>query len=510
MSLNASHDRRPFRGLIARGLHRALGLLGCCLIAACAARTAAPPAPATPLPDLTAADQLADEGCYRCLGEAFAIAERLADSTRMFRTALLLAMREKELGLEATPWLDRARALATPDTRVYLDIVSSLPWTSVAGAPDFEPPARPSQATVDAWTALLKEPGRTSPLERYMRLALSCRRPGDAPDASVIVDRPLLQYRLGACTSAERGLLDTVLTQSPRFAEAGFLIARYESLDRSAVAPQISRALPLLLMAHETLPESPLITVTLANTWRARSEYARALALYDEALARRPTQRDALLGRAMTLTYLGRAPEAIAAATTMIELGTWYMGDAYYWRAWNLYNTGPLDAAAADVVEAKRFQNGYALLTLSGMIAYDQTRPADARGDFETAYRQNRGNCPAIWYLGVLDIDARLWGPARDRFIIATMCYRDAATAAEEEAAQLSADLSPEARTQQTEDYARRIADARRQEARSALNVALLSTQLGDRARATEFARVAVEHPFTRERAQAVLDAPDR
>jgi tetratricopeptide (TPR) repeat protein len=172
---------------------------------------------------------------------------------------------------------------------------------------------------------------------------------------------------------------------------------------------RISRALPLLTDAHAAIPNSPVITVTLANVWRARNEFARALTLYDEALMVRPTQRDALLGRAMTLTYLGRTDGAIATATKMIELGTWYLGDAYYWRAWNLYQRGQLDAAADDVVNAKQLQRSGALLTLSGMIAYDQTRRIDARRDFDAAKAMNPGtNCPAMWYLGLINLDERL------------------------------------------------------------------------------------------------------
>ena len=77
--------------------------------------------------------------------------------------------------------------------------------------------------------------------------------------------------------------------------------------------------LPLLTAAHEAIPESPAITVTLARVWAGRNEYLRAMALYAEALTLRPAQRDALLGRATMLTYLGRAGEAIEAATRLID-----------------------------------------------------------------------------------------------------------------------------------------------------------------------------------------------
>jgi tetratricopeptide (TPR) repeat protein len=423
----------------------------------------------------------------------------------VFETALLLALREKELGLDAVPWIDRARALATPDTATYIDMVTSIAWTTVANAPDFEPPARPEPGVAQQWLDFLNRPGATSTLDRYVWLALTCGGRGGPPvPDSFVADRPILQYRLGLCGFAQRAQLDTVFAASPRFAETGFYLARYEMANTGFARAQITRALPLLLDAHAALPASPIITVTLGRVWAARNEFARALTLYDEAIAIRPAQRDALLGRATMLTYLGQPEEAIAAATQLIELGTWYLGDAYYWRAWNLYNTGRLQPAAEDVASARKFQNGGELLTLSGMIAYDQKRPVDARRDFERARALNSVNCPATWYLGVINVDERRLNPAREMFATASTCYRAALDGIAMEV--LAPDLSPQARQQQEQDRARRIADNERQEARSALNVALLSMQAGDPHSAERYARIALGHDFTRERAQGVID----
>src|SRR6266581_242118 len=55
--------------------------------------------------------------------------------------------------------------------------------------------------------------------------------------------------------------------------------------------------------------------------------------------------RDALLGRVVTLSHLSRHDDAIAAATRIIELGSWFTGEAYYWRAWNEYHLVRVDEA---------------------------------------------------------------------------------------------------------------------------------------------------------------------
>lgn len=471
------------------------------------ATAARPSRSATVLPPPSLfADDLVDEGCYVCLQEAFRFYEFTGSIDKQFSTALLLAMREKELGLGATSWIDRARQLSTPDNALYIDIVSAQPWTTVATASDFDVP-RARLETVLEWLAFLTRPGSGAVLDRYLRLALVCSRPGTAgAPEDVAAETPLLQYRFGLCGPAQGQQLDSVFAASPRFVEAGFFLARYEMVNGTA-QQRITRALPLLTDAHTAIPESPVITVTLASVWRVRNEFARALALFDEALAIRPTQPDALLGRTMTLTYLGRGDAAIETATQMIELGTWYLGDAYYWRAWNLYQRGQLDAAAADVGSAKEFQGSGDLLTLSGMVAYDQQRRADARRDFDAARAMNpMTNCPALWYLGLIDLDERMMPRARDQFATASGCYASAAANAREEMSNLAPDLSPEALEQQRRELERRVADNLRQEARAALNASLLSQQMGDGESAEKYARVAVGHELTRERAQAVLD----
>jgi hypothetical protein len=161
--------------------------------AACAAR---PPqavvVPVPPRPDINAADRLVDEGCYACLQEAFRIYEAAADSAKQFSTALLLAMREKELGLDAAPWVDRARLWATPESTTYLDIVSAIPWTAVAVAADFDVP-RPPVERVEEWQAFLARPGSNTVLDAYLRLALTCSRPGGVASSTMTG---------GACSTA--------------------------------------------------------------------------------------------------------------------------------------------------------------------------------------------------------------------------------------------------------------------------------------------------------------------
>lgn len=245
--------------------------------------------------------------------------------------------------------------------------------------------------------------------------------------------------------------------------------------------------------------------MTLAGAYRARGELQRALALYGEALSLRPTQRDALLGRTIVLTRLGRADDAIASATRMLDLGTWYLGDAHYWRAFNEYQRGTLDAAARDLAEARSYVETSDVLILSGMVAFDQGRKRDARGDFELVRSVNPSSCVAAWNLGHLDLGDQELEKAAQMFMAAGGCYRAAADAASCALAEIPADLSREARHRQTFDYQARIAEGVRREAQAALYAAEAWLRAGQRARATDAAQVAVHHSETKERANALL-----
>ena len=458
-----------------------------------------PPAPAV---DLNLAFRLVDEGCYRCLLDAFALYEQAHHRDGMFETAVLLSLREKELGLPAMSWIERARQLATPYEATLVDMASSVSWIAFGSAPDYEPSVKPPTDSRAKWLDALRTPAPLERLHRYLELALECQNTSSRPPEGFTPDSPLLLYRIGICGPTQRPQLDSAFAASARFVETGFFLARFETVNSRASAATVSRALPLLLAAHEAIPESPTIAIALAATWSGRKELAKSLALYDEVLLRMPHQRDALLGRATVLTYLEQPQEAIDTATQLIALGTWYLGDAYYWRAWNRYATGQLAAAAEDVIEGKKYQRGSDLLTLSGMIAYDQQRRQEARADLNEALRGNNVNCPAHWYRGLIEVDERRWEPGMNAFALATSCYTTAVMAIQGEVD--DPDRSADALEQQQRDRARRLANGERQVARSALNAALLAMQVRDTKTAIAFAQIATKHELTRERAEDV------
>ena len=98
-------------------------------LSACAnKRPVAPVAPAAP-PSTRDIETLIEQGCFRCLERALALADERAVPRLAFEAAALLVLRATELGMPADTSLARARALATedPERAQYLEMVEAVP-----------------------------------------------------------------------------------------------------------------------------------------------------------------------------------------------------------------------------------------------------------------------------------------------------------------------------------------------------------------------------------------------
>jgi tetratricopeptide (TPR) repeat protein len=484
------------------------------------------PAPVLQPLDISAADALVKAGCYRCLTEAYTLYERARTFApphpeargRAFSTALLVALREKELDLDATPWLERARSIALPDEGTYLDVVAGLPWAG-GSVPDFEPRKRVSPSALDDWR-LTMPLRRHVELDHYVLLTLECvlgtRASITEALRTIDTSQPLLQFRAGLCRPDQRPKLESLVAADPRFVEAWYYIGRYEmssgvnAAGNAASRRWLTSAVRPLTLAHDGIPEAPTLTTVLASLMRARSDLRRALSLYDDALARRATHADALLGRTVALSYLKRYDEGIAAAGRIITLGRGHVASGYYYRAWNHYQRQELDAAAADAAVAKRMRAPEEVLVLSGLVAYDQQRFLDARRDFTQAIADNPRRCTARWYLGILDLDDQSWAPALATFGQAAECYLAATEALRREMALLPDDLPEDVRSAQMASLGDDIVVNNRQAGRSFFNAAQAALRLNDTAAALRHAKMASTYDEMRERAEAIITKLER
>jgi tetratricopeptide (TPR) repeat protein len=502
-----------------------------CLGLHCAPRSASS---SSQLADLTRADALVREGCYRCLQDAAGTYARVMDRSARgaaaralrgaFDVSLLLAMREKEIGLDADASLARARALlprlARPGTPAYDELAIRLDAAAavMGDLSGLDAEQRQERAADSRWHDLaaptvqrlqhaFEESRRTDLIAGYVALALDCEQGASrrsiepawmlAPDASP----PLLQYRVALCSQDRPTLLTRLREDDPRWAEAFFFEGKYEMGSPSRSAEPV-RAAALLASAREAFPTSIAVHVLLARALEMEGEYAAALASFNHILTLKPMHVDAGLGRVRNLSYLGRAAEAIAAATALIERRRWHVGDAYYWRAWNQYQAHRLEPAWSDVQEAMRLVANTSVYSLAGSIAYAMRDLETAVMQFDTAFRMDPTNCIAASSAGLAQLDMGAWPAASDRFSKATTCYALVASNVRAELVTLEgAPLEPALKARRLAGALKRFESADELGAQSALNAAQSYVRAGDSASALTYVERAERHPATRQKA---------
>ena len=423
-----------------------LALAGCAKQAPAAG---ANPAPTPAVSQARAIDTLIERGCYQCLQQAYDVAVAAADRARTFETALLLAARAKELGLPFAPWLDRARDSMPPgpDWTDYLAIVQALRVDPLADDRDVilldSLKNRASPQTVAGWRTDLAA-GTGSPLLRtYLELSLICQYV--VQDRNVTIaeavqrfhDVPLIEYRAGACGPAQAPHLGSVREAVPEFADTDFALGRY-AMDIPQ-QPDQDEALRRFTAARAAFPDSPAILASLGALRRDREEWTEALEAYDATLALVPTHRDALLGRLVTLSHLSRHEDAVAGASHILDLGSWFTGEAYYWRAWNEYHLARIDEARADTDKAKGLMHNASVLVLSGMIEWHEHRLDESEAELQDALTLDAGQCEAAFLLGAVRAERRQWTSGAAAFELAQRCYDLSVTLRRETIARITA-----------------------------------------------------------------------
>ncbi len=220
---------------------------------------------------------------------------------------------------------------------------------------------------------------------------------------------------------SDRELLEQVLTLEPRFHESHFFLGK-----AALKAGNLYGGEAHLAKAHGHFPDSLPIVTELAETVFQMGEIERSLEYYDKALALAPTDRDALLGKAICLSFLSRHNDAMLVLHGMIELGQWYLGEAYYWLAWNEHELGHMETAVGYVEQAKKYiPMDTEARTLSGVIAFEQERLEDAVHELERAkkYDTYKSNCEAPFHLGMIYSRRQEWESSGTNFERAGLCH---------------------------------------------------------------------------------------
>ena len=134
-------------------------------------------------------------------------------------------------------------------------------------------------------------------------------------------------------------------------------------------------------------------------------------------MAAAPGYRDAILGKAISLSYLGRYREAIDVLNKNVELGFYLLGESHYWLAWNYHELKDDDAAQANIEQSKpRLPTNSEVYGLAGTIAHDKGESDRAEEEFIEALKYNASNTEALFGLGRIFGEKQRWPESAESF----------------------------------------------------------------------------------------------
>jgi tetratricopeptide (TPR) repeat protein len=403
--------------------------------------------------ELLSADAAVLAGCYDCLLRAQDAYDRLAASKyvkrdsvalRRFETALLIALRQKELALDGSAAFERARSLgaqlpASIGAARMLAMADAVVPDAVGRVVGVQRANAAYVQRIAAEIAWLDSSSIRGVVKQYLALALDCsydarvlapnRQPGASARRPVLQpgSPPVIVYRTGICMSADTNMLAAVLAQLPRFPEAayyaGSALAFFADLDGG------ERAGALLRQAYDRFPRSR--SVTFMSGWLAMEigDCETALRMYDETVAIDPGHEVALLQGTICLSRSHRDSQVLSRATRLLALRGALTQPAYYWRALSRYRLEDTTGARTDIDAAKALDRDANALTLAGIIENDQGELTLAEQDLRAARALPRGdqNCTAAWTLGLVLAKTARHAETADDFETAASCYDVAA-----------------------------------------------------------------------------------
>jgi len=467
-----------------------MGLFAMLVLVGCASTPVRP----ADVPRLADADAHVLNGCYTCLLDArdayaalAATRARPAVVMRLFETELLLGLREAEFAVSPVEAFRRAEALlpdlpAGADGAFLLELARAIP-PDRQGTPrvNVRQASRERQefaastlgtvfTRLDASTAALAFRNYLSASVACLAQAVGIRTTGPAPTIPADVP-PLVRYRLATCPNTRTEPLEQVAVDVPAFAEAAFFRARIPA--PSMTVARVAEQRLALAAAGDLFPASPSVLYGVGAFHQTLGDCRMAVDRYDALLAIEPDHEDGALQRVVCLGYLARHEDAIAASTRLIDERFDNMGEAYYWRAWNHHKREQLTLARADIDRAMSLHIDSRVLSLSGIIKYEQREFDGAARDLLGAINMDSAQCIARWYLGLVAFEREDWPGTGNQFEASAGCYRVSADRSEQDLATMrDADLDPAFKASQMAGFDAVIAEDRSQEQASYLNAA--------------------------------------
>lgn len=505
------------------------------------ARTAAPvlqPAPPPPPPDrrdqLFLADEMFRRGCFDCLKDAFdgyealqgdpLVGTRARDAA--IRTALILALRENELGLVHTGYIERARRLMGPVDTASPELPGLVEMAEViANGPAGFTRAASTDAQIagmltisrsqEQWASLLRNLMPQDLAASYLWLTLAC-----GPNSSRLPDHekrdellrtqaviPLFAFKLAtSCGLVSATGLESMLAIEPRFGEINYYLGLLALGGQTGRPPDLDAADRWFRAAYEWRQDWPTMTLAIANVAMSAEDFPRASDFYDRTLTLAVDDPDALVGRIRALTYANRHQDALAAADRLIHTGR-NPGEAHYWRAMNYVRLKD-DVQAWDAIEeAAKTLSNFDVPKLAGIIAINRKDYPTARRRFEMALTRFRNDCETSYYLQAVLAEQRDWDATARVASDAGACFEREEGVIEEELATVRASqMSAERRARLVARREAQLVSNARMRATAWFNAAAANFNMARNDEARRFAEKVADDAFYGDRARTLLE----
>jgi len=475
---------------------------------------------------MAAATELVHAGCLDCLIEALhqyqalrrVPAVAVEATAGAARTAALVAIRERELGLEDSGALGQARLLAasSPELSASLSLLFEVGDTLAGRGAGSQVTndaqilaAGPAFRNRTAWTESLRVRAEENELTAYLWVAFNCTYNSPTNEVAETLDNvlpswrdtALIRFRIATCTAPRNPALKELLDGNSRFLE----ITYYMGL-QAVIQGDLDEADAQFERAYSWRPRWARVANTLGTVFMTAEDFERAAGSYDRALEVVPDYAEALLGKVRALTFAGRYRDALTATDALLALEHWYIGDARYWRAMNEVQLAQNDAAWDDVELAARLITNAEVPKLAGIIAVRRQQLPVARAKFEEALQRDGSDCEVPFYLGTVLVEQREWARSADTFITAAGCFDRSQGAIEMQIERIRASAAPEERrARQIARREQQLAAQARMRATSWFNTAAASFNLARYMEAKQYATRVIDDPQFGDRARDLL-----
>jgi tetratricopeptide (TPR) repeat protein len=507
---------------------RLLAVVAFGLLSACApkSRPAVQVGP-TPVTRMAAADAEFRAGCLECLERALdqylalktdrSVGQTATESAA--RAALLIAVRENELGLLDGGRVQQARDLAPSPSEslaVLIEVADALSSTprGAARSPSTDAESRASMAisrNQARWVPALRQLMPDDLVADYLWLGLACGPAGfdvaDRTDRRATIgaslDVPLIRFKSASSCAIQRPDLVALGDVEPRFVETQYF------LGISAFATQLmtgsDEAEGRFQTAYAWRSNWPSLTMAMANLALTAENFDRAAEFYGKTLALVPDHPEALLSSMRAFTYAGRHADAIQSADRLLAINR-NPGDARYWRALNEEQMDEHDAAWDDIERAAEAMVSPDVPKLAGIIAINRRQLDVARQRLELSLSARPTDCETAFYLQAVLTQQAQWAESSGMAGNAAACFdADLARLLSEIDSLRTSELRADQRERQIAKRQQQIRSETRMRAASWYDAAAANYNLSRKDRARQFAEKLLDDEQYGDRARELI-----